>query len=220
MHKLLLKHVPLFNGLDDADLQLVAQHASVHSYPPDTLLVQEGEQADGMYVVVDGRVKVYVSDVGGKELVLDTLGPGEVFGELALIDDAPRSANVVTTTQVTIYKILKSDFERCLEQSPRIAINLLKSLTKRFRGLNENIKDLALLDVYGRVASTILRLAYEHDGELITDPITQQELANMVVASRETVSRVLNILKSEEYISVAGKRITVLSTPPTARMPK
>lgn len=220
MHLSLLKRVPLFKGLDDEHLQFIAQHTTVHSYPRNALLVQEGEPPDGMYVVADGRVKVYVSDEDGKELVLDTLSPGEFFGELALIDGAPRSANVVTTSPATIYKILKSDFEHCLDQSPQIAINLLMTLSKRLRGINEHIKDLALLDVYGRVARTILRLAYEQDGKLITDPITQQELANMVGASREMVSRVLNILKAEDYISVSGKQITVLATPPSSQLTK
>jgi len=215
LHSLLLKRVPMFTGLDDADLQSIADHTTTHTYPRNTILMHEGEPPDSMYVVVDGRVKIYVSDTEGKELVLDTLSPGEFFGELALIDGSPRSATVVTTAETTISKMHKTDFDRCLKASPSIAINLLKILSKRIRVLNENIKDLALLDVYGRVARTILRLAHERNGVLLTDPITQQELANMVGASREMVSRVIKTLKSEGFISISGKQITILSTLPS-----
>lgn len=216
MQTLLLKRVPMFKGLDDSDLQSIAKHISTHTYPRNTILMHEGEPPDAMYIVTDGRVKIYVSDAEGKELVLDTLSPGEFFGELALIDGSPRSATVVTTTETTISKILKTDFDHCLQASPKIAVNLLKILSRRIRTMNDNIKDLALLDVYGRVARTILRLAHERNGVLITDPITQQELANMVGASREMVSRVIKTLKSEGYISISGKQITVISTLPSA----
>jgi CRP/FNR family cyclic AMP-dependent transcriptional regulator len=219
LHPLLLKRVPMFKGLDDTDLQAIADHTTTHTYPRNTILMHEGELPDAMYVVMGGRVKIYVSDTDGKELVLDSLSPGGFFGELALIDGSPRSATVVTTTETTISKILKTEFDHCLEASPKIAINLLKSLSKRIRILNDNVKDLALLDVYGRVASTILRLARERSGIMITDPITQQELANMVGASREMVSRVIKTLKSEGYISISGKQITILSTLPTAHSP-
>lgn len=206
----------MFKGLDDSDLQSIAKHISTHTHPRNTILMHEGEPPDAMYIVTDGRVKIYVSDAEGKELVLDTLSPGEFFGELALIDGSPRSATVVTTTETTISKILKTDFDHCLQASPKIAVNLLKILSRRIRTMNDNIKDLALLDVYGRVARTILRLAQERNGVLITDPITQQELANMVGASREMVSRVIKTLKSEGYISISGKQITVISTLPSA----
>jgi CRP/FNR family cyclic AMP-dependent transcriptional regulator len=219
LNPLLLKRVPMFKGLDDTDLQAIADHTTTHTYPRNTILMHEGEPPDAMYVVMEGRVKIYVSDTDGKELVLDSLSPGEFFGELALIDGSPRSATVVTTTETTISKILKTEFDHCLEASPKIAINLLKSLSKRIRILNDNVKDLALLDVYGRVASTILRLAHERRGIMITDPITQQELANMVGASREMVSRVIKTLKSEGYISISSKQITILSTLPTAHSP-
>ena len=180
MHPSLLKGVPLFKGLGNPDLKSIAKHVTTQTYPRNSMLVREGEAADALYLVVNGRVKVYVSDEAGKEVVLDTLRPGDFFGELALIEDVPRSATVVTTQESTISRIHKTDFERCLAQSPQVAINLLKTLSKRVRGLNEYIKDLALLDVYGRVARAILRLSHEREGVQTTDPITQQELANIV----------------------------------------
>ena len=209
MQTLLLKRVPMFKGLDQSDLESIAEHITTHTYTRNTILMHEGELPDAMYVVVDGRVKIYVSDAEGRELVLDTLSPGEFFGELALIDGSPRSATVVTTTDATISRILKTDFDRCLEESPRIAVNLLKTLSKRIRTLNDSIKDLALLDVYGRVARTILRLAHERNGVLITEPITQQELANMVGSCRETISRAMAGFTRKGLVTAQGRSLVL-----------
>ena len=139
LQTLLLKRVPMFKGLDEPDLDSIAEHTTTHTYPRNTILMHEGELPDAMYIVIDGRVKIYVSDADGRELVLASLSQGKFFGELALIDGSPRSATVVTTTETTISKILKTDFDRCLEASPRIAVNLLRTLSKRIRVLNESI---------------------------------------------------------------------------------
>jgi len=210
----LLAKVPLFHGLDADNLNAIANQAVSQQYPKNSILVYEGEEPDALYIIVSGKAKVYVSDEDGKELVLDSLGPGEFFGELALIDGAPRSATVMTTDKSTLLKINQKDFSSYLQNTPGVALNVLKELARRVRGVNEHIRDLALLDVYGRVARTLLRLAKETDEGLVTDAITQQEIANMVGASREMVSRVLNNLKADGYISVADKRIRVLATPP------
>lgn len=210
----LLAKVPLFHGLDAENLNAIANQAVSQQYPKNSILVYEGEEPDALYIIVSGKAKVYVSDEDGKELVLDSLGPGEFFGELALIDGAPRSATVMTTDKATLLKINQKDFSSYLQNTPGVALNVLKELARRVRGVNEHIRDLALLDVYGRVARTLLRLAKETDEGLVTDAITQQEIANMVGASREMVSRVLNNLKADGYISVADKRIRVLATPP------
>jgi len=210
----LLAKVPLFHGLSEPDLQAIASQAVSQQFPKNSILVYEGEEPDALYIIVSGKAKVYVSDEEGKELVLDSLGPGDFFGELALIDGAPRSATVMTTDKSMLLKINQRDFSHYLQSTPGVALNVLQELARRVRGVNEHIRDLALLDVYGRVARTLLRLAKETDDGLITDAITQQEIANMVGASREMVSRVLNNLKADGYISVTDKRIRILATPP------
>lgn len=210
----LLANVPLFHGLDKEALQAIASQAVTQQYPKNSILVYEGEEPDALYIIVSGRAKVYVSDEEGKELVLNSLSTGEFFGELALIDGAPRSATVMTTDKSTLIKISQRDFAKFMQETPGVAMNVLKELAHRVRGVNEHIRDLALLDVYGRVARTLLRLAKETDEGLMTDAITQQEIANMVGASREMVSRVLNNLKSDGYISVREKRIKLIATPP------
>lgn len=214
METTLLSTVPLFHGLDDDALKAIAAQAVTQHYPKNSILVYEGEEPDALYIIVSGKAKVYVSDEDGKELVLNALGPGEFFGELALIDGSPRSATVMTTDKSTLIKISQREFAKFLQETPGVAMNVLKELAGRVRGVNEHIRDLALLDVYGRVARTLLRLAKETDEGLVTDAITQQEIANMVGASREMVSRVLNNLKSDGYISVKDKRIRVVATPP------
>lgn len=214
METTLLSTVPLFHGLDDDALRAIAAQAVTQHYPKNSILVYEGEEPDALYIIVSGKAKVYVSDEDGKELVLNALGPGEFFGELALIDGSPRSATVMTTDKSTLIKISQREFAKFLQETPGVAMNVLKELASRVRGVNEHIRDLALLDVYGRVARTLLRLAKETDEGLVTDAITQQEIANMVGASREMVSRVLNNLKADGYISVKDKRITVVATPP------
>ena len=209
----LLKNVPLFAGLSDELLESVAIHGVVRNVPRNNILLQEGEQSDALYVVVTGKMKIFVGDEEGKELVLSILGPGDFFGEMAIIDGAPRSATVMSVGESTVVIIGKQDFTTCLREMPDLAFNLLRSLARRVRNVNEHVRDLALLDVYGRVARTLLRLAKPKGDILVTDAITQQEIANMVGASREMVSRVLTNLKNDGFISVAGKQITICDPP-------
>jgi len=213
----LIEKVPLFAGLNPEDLEAIAAKANRQHFPKDSILVYEGQQPDSLYIIASGKCKVYVSDEEGRELTLDNLVPGHFFGELAIIDGSPRSATVEAIEKTSVLQITGREFQTYVNNSPRVMMNLLKELAERVRGVNEHIKDLALLDVYGRVARTLLRLARDVDGVLITDPITQQEIANMVGASREMVSRVLNNLRQDGYITISEKRVTLLSTPPHKR---
>lgn len=217
MEAQLLQNVPLFRGLDTNFIEQIAAHAVRQQFPKDSILVYEGEQPDALFIIVSGKAKVFVSDEDGRELTLYTLGAGDFFGELALIDGAPRSATVSTTEKSIMLKITGSDFERYLYERPEVTLNMIRELSRRVRGVNEHVRDLALLDVYGRVARTILRLAKETDTGLVTDPITQQDIANMVGASREMVSRVLTNLRNDNYISISEKRIHILTPPPARR---
>ncbi|MFC1664243.1 Crp/Fnr family transcriptional regulator [Pseudomonadota bacterium] len=209
----LLKNVPLFAGLSEDLLGSIAIHGVVRNVPRNNILLHEGEQPDALYIVVTGKVKIYVGDVDGKELVLSILGPGGFFGEMAIIDGSPRSATVMSVEESTVVTIGKQDFLKCLREIPDLAFNLLVSFARRIRNVNDHVRDLALLDVYGRVARTLLRLAKPKENILVTDAITQQEIANMVGASREMVSRVLTNLKNDGFISIAGKQITICDPP-------
>lgn len=213
----LIENVPIFEGLKREDLEKIAAKANRQHFPKDSILVYEGQQPDSLYIIVSGKCKVYVSDEEGRELTLNNMTPGDFFGELAIIDGSPRSATVEAMEKTTVLQITGRDFQEFLATTPDALNNMLSELARRVRGVNEHIKDLALLDVYGRVARTLLRLAKDVNGVLVTDPITQQEIANMVGASREMVSRVLNNLRQDGYISISEKRITLISTPPHKR---
>lgn len=211
----MISNNPLFAELSGDDISLISNRGVIKSYPKNSILVNEGDQSDSLYVIVDGQVKVYVSDENGKEAILNIQGPGEYFGELALIDEIPRSASVVTLKPSRISHVSRGDFEHCLAENPSLAVKLIRSLTQRVRSLTEVVKNLALHDVYGRVARTLLKLAKDKDGTLVIEQrLTHQDIANMVGASREMVSRIMKDLAIGGYIQVEHKTITIQTTLP------
>ncbi len=206
---------PLFGQLSEHDLDFIAGHGIVRSYPKSSVIVHEGDVGESLYILLEGRVKVFVSDEQHRELTLNIQGPGEYFGELSLIDDTPRSASVVTLEQTRVALVTRPAFERCLAENSALAIKLMGMLVKRIRSLTLNIKNLALLDVYGRVARTLLDLAVEGDGiRVIEHRLTHQEIANMVGASREMVSRIMKDLVMGGYLAVEDGRILIKSRLP------
>ena len=155
-------------------------------------------------------------DPEGKEIVLNMQGPGEHFGELALLDNAPRSASVMTVEKTRLAAISKADFTKFLADHTDIALGLIRDLAGRVRVLSENVKNLALLDVYGRVAKTLLSLAHKRDGRLVIEKrLTQQDIANRVGASREMVARIMKDLVSGDYITIDHNHIEIKQTLPS-----
>jgi cAMP-binding proteins - catabolite gene activator and regulatory subunit of cAMP-dependent protein kinases len=200
----------LFHDFTPENLAFIARHGVARSYPKNAILINEGDPSNALYVILKGKVKVYVSDKKGKEVLLNIQGPGECFGELALIDAAPRSASVMTLENSQFAVVSKADFQRCLAEHPQIAFELIQSLARRVRSLTENVKSLSLLDVYGRVARALLNLATEQEGVLVIEQrLTHKDIANMVGASREMVSRIIKDLCRGGYIQVKGKKITI-----------
>ena len=205
----MLGNIPLFSGLSDEDRCTIERHAVPKSYRKNTVLIEKGDETTSLYVVVSGKVKVYVADDTGKEIVLNTQESGEHFGELALLGDTRRTASVMTVEDSKFLVITKKAFLECLAAHPNIALNLIRALVERVRALTDNVSNLALRDVYGRLTSVLMENAKEKDGKLITDRLTQQELASLVGSSREMVSRIFKDLKAGGYITVEGKRITI-----------
>jgi CRP/FNR family cyclic AMP-dependent transcriptional regulator len=210
----MLENVPLFSGLPATELAEIEQHGTVKSYKKNTIIINQDDETYSLYVILSGSVKVFISGEDGREAVLNHQSAGDYFGDLALIDRQPRVASVMTTEPSTLMIISREDFLRCLSKNPEIAINLIKPMTSRMRMLARNVSSLALLDVYGRVARTLLDEAREVDGRLLTEKLTQQEIADMVGASRAMVSRILKDLKIGGYISIEKKRITILQKLP------
>lgn len=206
----MLENVPLFSGLSNEALAEVEQHGSIKTYRKNTIIINQGDKTDSLYVILSGSVKVFISGDDGREAVLNHQGQGEYFGDLALIDKQPRVASVITSESSKFMIITRADFMQCLSTNPDIALNLIRPMTSRIRMLAQNVSSLALLDVYGRVARTLLQEAAKNDqGDMVTEKLTQQEIADMVGASRAMVSRILKDLKVGGYISTDKKRITI-----------
>ena len=205
----MLENVPLFSGLSAESLAEIEQHSSVKSFRKNAIIISQDDKSYSLYVILSGRVKVFVSDEDGREAVLNYQGAGDYFGDLALIDKQPRVASVMATEASKFMIISRQDFLTCLSRNPEIAINLIKPMTQRMRMLAKNVSSLALMDVYGRVARILLQQAVEKEGEMVTGRITQQEIAEMVGASRAMVSRILKDLKTGGYISVQNKCVTI-----------
>ena len=202
--------------LSEAELKTIGQRALTRAFPKNAIVVTEGDRTDSLYIVVSGRVKVYVSDDKGKEIVLNEAGPGEYFGEL-MLDEGPRSASVMTLEPTRFLVVPKEDFKEFVAKSPEFALHLIRKLIRRVRALTSDVKSLALMDVYGRVARMLLDLAAERDGTLVIENRpTQQEMANRVGASREMVNKILKDLTEGGYIAVERERITIARTLPAA----
>ena len=205
----MIENIPLFAGLSPEVLAEIEQHGSNKTYSKNTIVINEGDETDSLYLILSGRVKVFLSSEDGREAVLNHQGPGEYFGEMSLIDRQPRAASVMTVEPARLMIISRGDFMRCLASNPEIALNLIEPMTSRIRMLAQNVSNLALLDVYGRVARTLLQNASEEDGVMMTGKLTQQEIADMVGASRAMVSRILKDLRTGGYIDVEKKRIII-----------
>lgn len=196
------------------EIQALSAHGVVRSYPKNTIVVAEGDETASLYVILSGRVKIFLSGDDGKEIVLGTQGPGEYFGEIAL-DGRARSASVMTLELSRFVVVQRANVRDFIRSHPDFAVHLIETLAGRIRTLTENFKSLALLDVYGRVARLLLDLAVEEDGVLVVrEKLTHQEIASRVGASREMISKILKALSVGGYISVHKQRITIHRTPP------
>ncbi len=209
-----LKSIPLFEGVPEAELRALGSRTAIRSYPKQAIIVSEGDESDSLYLILAGRVKIYLADEHGKELILAIKGPGQYFGEMVL-DEQPRSASVMTLEPAQFAILSRADFKAFLLQHAAVALQLIQNLIRVARGLNQNVRSLAMLDVYGRVARILLELAVERDGKLvIPERLTQKDIAARVGASREMINRILRDLTAGGYVSVEAGRITINKAPP------
>jgi CRP/FNR family cyclic AMP-dependent transcriptional regulator len=200
--------------LSDAELKAVGSQGIARSYPKNTIIVSEGDETDSLYIILEGRVKAFVSDDEGRDVVLSTQGPGEYFGEMVL-DEGPRSASIMTLEPCRFLVVPKSDFRNFVASNPAFALNLIEKLIGRARALTASVKSLALMDVYGRVARLLLELADDSSGQLaISQRLTQQEIASRIGASREMVSRILKDLSIGGYLTQSRAGIVLHRKPP------
>jgi CRP-like cAMP-binding protein len=207
MNQLLAK-VELFTELSPDELAAVASVASTRSVAKDTVIFHGGDAADAVYVIASGKVKVVTTSTEGKEFILTVLGAGQVFGEMALVEEAPRSASVVTLTAVELLAIKREDFHHLLTTSPGISRSLLAILSRRLRRANSKMESLAYMDVAGRLARYLLDLARDHGqkmgkGWIVVRRPTHSDIAHSIGTSRETVSRLIN--EFEEGFGLVNK---------------
>jgi CRP/FNR family transcriptional regulator, cyclic AMP receptor protein len=205
---LLLRNVPLFSLVPEDQLLLLTPVLLRKAYPKSSTVIAAGDPTDALYIVISGRLKVLMSDNEGREVILAILNQGEFFGEMGLIDQAPRSATVVTIESCELLTITRTDFTKCLRKNFDLTMNITRGLVKRLREADKKIGSLALMDVYGRVARHLLETAETIDGQkVVTRKMTKQDIARTVGASREMVSRVMKELQTSGRIEVRARQI-------------
>jgi CRP/FNR family cyclic AMP-dependent transcriptional regulator len=205
----ILKTVPLFSLLSDHQLAALFPAIQHRTYPRHSFMLRAGEKADALYVMLAGRAKVVIDDGEGREVTLTVIGPNEFFGEMSLIDDKPRSASVEAIDQCEVLYIAKAAFMTCLKDNFEVAMMILRAVVGRLREADQKIASLALMDVHGRVARLIMDLAREVNDTWVVDT-GSEEMARMVGASREMVSRVLKEMRDSGLIRRDKRKIIVL----------
>lgn len=210
----LLRQVPLFSGLDEEAIESLLSVISPRKYHKDAVIFFESDPGDAMFMIVSGRVKVTILSDDGREIILSMLSERDFFGEMSLLDNEPRSATAIAVQDTEVAVLHQKDFLAIVEKKPRVLLNLLSELSARLRKADQQIQSLALLDVYGRVAGVLLNMARESgirlkDGSVRFRRPTHQEIANMIGATRETVSRTISDLHRQGYIEISGKNVII-----------
>ena len=205
----------LIAAITDPLVRELASRGAVRSFPKSAVIINEGDRGDSLFVILSGRVKVYVSDDDGREMILDHYGAGDYVGEMAL-DGRPRSASVMTLEPTVCSVVTREALRAAIVANADVAMSLIATLIERARIATDNVKNLALMDVYGRVARLLLSIAKEQpDGKLVVpERMTQQDIADRVGASRDMISRIFKDLTIGGYVTVVDRIITINRKPP------
>lgn len=207
---LALEHVSVFGELNDEDRRAIAGRLRPRHYAANEIVFHRGDPAGHLYLLVAGTVKVSLPDEQGREAGLGLLRGGEIFGQLALFDDSPRSATIVAITDTECFLLSREDFLAVLEKSPSAMRQMLRMLARDIRRLSTRVEDLVFLDVPSRVAKCLLDLA-ELGGTAVPEiALTQEDVASMVGATRVSVNRVLASLEQRGIVKVARRRIEIV----------
>ena len=198
----LIRRVPLFSMLTASQAESVASAVVKRRFKRGEPIVEQGKKTNALSIILTGRARVVTTDARGREVILATMQPGDYVGEMSLIDDAPHSATVSAEVQTDVLTLGRLEFARCLPENSSMAYAVMRGLVQRLRHADRKIESLALMDVYGRVARALLESASE-DGDgnvVIRDKVSRQDLAKMVGASREMVSRVMKDLEDRGFV--------------------
>ena len=198
----LIRRVPLFSILTESQANAVADAVIKRRFKRSEMIVEQGKKSNALFILLNGRARVVTADSRGREVILATLQPGDHIGEMSLIDNEPHSATVRAEVQTDVLMLGRLEFARCLPENSSMAYAVMRGLVQRLRHADRKIESLALMDVYGRVARALLEFASQTpEGELlIRERISRQDIAKMVGASREMVSRVMKDLEERGFI--------------------
>lgn len=211
-----LAEIPLFRDLAPEQLARLNDLLRRKTFPAGTNLISAEEPGEVVYIVYEGTVKVYVTQADGTDVIIAFGGPGDIEGEMSVIDSTSRSANIVTQEQTTVLWLDRLTFQECLRTMPQITYNLVRIMSDRLRLANERIQGLCALDVYGRVARQLLAFSRQYGkrdaqgASVIPVRLTQSDIASLVGATRERVNQVMTSFKQRSFISVdRNYRITI-----------
>jgi CRP/FNR family cyclic AMP-dependent transcriptional regulator len=208
----LLRRVPLFTALTASQAANIADAIVKKRFKRSEMIVEQGKKSNSLYIILTGRARVMSTDSRGREVILAMLQPGDYIGEMSLIDDEPHSATVRTEVQTDVLMLGREAFLGCLPVNSSMAYNIMQGLVRRLRHADRKIESLALMDVYGRVARSLLEVAVD-DGAgnlVVRDKISRQYLAKLVGASREMVSRVMKDLEERGFVTTQPDGSTIV----------
>lgn len=217
-----LARAGIFQGVDAAAVDELISDMETATFPRGTTIFDEGEPGDRLYIIVQGKVKLARHAPDGRENLLSVMGPSDMFGELSIFDPGPRTSSAVCVTDVTAATMDSEMLKDWIGQHPEISQQLLRVLARRLRRTNASLADLIFTDVPGRVAKTLLQLAnrfgVQEGGALrVNHDLTQEEIAQLVGASRETVNKALATFAHREWIKLEGKSVLIVDTEHLAR---
>jgi len=206
-----LRNIPLFSAVRDEDLEAIAQLLIERRFPKHKTIVEEGLPGDYMYIIREGRVQVSKLSDDGREKILEFLEAGDFFGEMSLLDNAPRSASCRALVESRVLALSRADFLNVMRKSPDLAMAVVQELTRRLRQIDEQASSLSFQRVKERTKGLLVRLAREdvRGDRRITPALTHQQIADMIGTSRETVTRALKGLKQHGWLQQEGKKYLV-----------
>jgi CRP/FNR family transcriptional regulator, cyclic AMP receptor protein len=215
--EVVLKRAPLFDGLDDESARALRRQMSEVKLSRGEHLFLEGQVGDRLYIVLDGKLKLTRAATDGRENLLAVLGPGEMFGELSLFDPRPRTQGASAVTEATVAALAHDALRQLLLERPEVSMHMMQALARRLRRANDVVSDLVFTDVPGRVAKNLLDLAdrfgeQERDGLHVHHDLTQEELAQLVGASRETVNKALADFAARGWLQISARSVLILDT--------
>lgn len=194
----ILKQIPLFSGLTDNEIRKIESVSCEKSFLKDTVIINEGDETNSLYIILKGRANALSMDQSGRQIILNVFRPGDYFGEMSFIDAEPRSAAVITKEKSKFVVIKREAFQKIITENPELMLNMMKGLVWKIRVATKQIEDLAFKDVYGRIARLLTELKNKEG--VVTEKLTNTEIAFRVGASREMVSRIISELKNGGYI--------------------